>query len=380
MTKKTLILCVLCGFWAIAPLHAQKKLSAVQARVEADKQIEAYQDSVHAAYGGMWENRLFVLDDLRMPILYKVYGEKPADGRSLYISMHGGGNAPTELNNQQWRNQIMLYTPAEGVYVAPRAPFDDWNMWFRPEMNDFFRMLIAAAVVEMEVNPDKVYLLGYSAGGDGVWRMAPRMADRWAAASMMAGHPGEAFQVNLLNLPFMIWMGEHDAAYNRNALAVEKGQVLDSLHAANPSGYIHETHIVSGKGHWMDRADTAAIAWMAQYRRNPYPAEVVWRQEDVVSPALYWLQVPEEEARPGMLLHVRREGNRIFIDHSDYAHVTLLLNDDMLDLDRPLTVEYKGKILFRGKVRRSADVITRTLAERQDPRLVFSAELPLTLP
>ena len=78
-----------------------------------------------------------------------------------------------------------VVTPAEGVYVAPRAPFDDWNMWFRAEMNDFFRMLIAAAVVEMEVNPDKVYLLGYSAGGDGVWRMAPRMADRWAAASMI---------------------------------------------------------------------------------------------------------------------------------------------------------------------------------------------------
>ena len=52
-----------------------------------------------------------------------------------------------------------VVTPAEGVYVAPRAPFDDWNMWFRPEMNDFFRMLIAAAVVEMEVNPDKVYQL-----------------------------------------------------------------------------------------------------------------------------------------------------------------------------------------------------------------------------
>ena len=118
MTKKTFILCALCGFWVIAPLHAQKKLTAVQARMEADKQIAAYQDSVHAAYGGMWENRLFVLDDLRMPILYKVYGEKPADGRSLYISMHGGDNAPTELNNQQWRNQIMLYTPAEGVYAT----------------------------------------------------------------------------------------------------------------------------------------------------------------------------------------------------------------------------------------------------------------------
>jgi poly(3-hydroxybutyrate) depolymerase len=42
------------------------------------------------------------------------------------------------------------------------------------------------------VNPDKVYLLGYPAGGDGVWQLAPRMADRFAAAAMMAGHPNGA--------------------------------------------------------------------------------------------------------------------------------------------------------------------------------------------
>lgn len=102
--------------------------------------------------------------------------------------------------------------------------------------------MIQTAVVEMEVNPDKVYLLGYSAGGDGVWRMAPRMADRWAAASMMAGHPGEVSQVNLRNVPFMIWMGEYDGAYDRNKLAVEKGRVMDSLQQAERRG-IYMKHI-----------------------------------------------------------------------------------------------------------------------------------------
>lgn len=77
---------------------------------------------------------------------------------------------------------------------------------------------------------------------------------------MMAGHPGEASQVNLRHVPFMIWMGENDGAYDRNKLAVAKGNVLDSLQQVEPEGYIHETHIVKGKGHWMDRADTAAIA------------------------------------------------------------------------------------------------------------------------
>ena len=37
------------------------------------------------------------------------------------------------------------------------------------------------------VDSDRVYLMGYSAGGDGVYQVAPRMADRFAAAAMMAG-------------------------------------------------------------------------------------------------------------------------------------------------------------------------------------------------
>lgn len=315
-----------------------------------------------------------------MPILYRTFGESPAEGRSLYISMHGGGNAPKALNDQQWKNQIYLYTPEEGVYIAPRAPFDDWNMWFRPQMDQFFEMLILAAVAEFNVNPDKVYLLGYSAGGDGVWRMAPRMADRWAAASMMAGHPGEASQLNLRNLPFMIWMGELDGAYNRNTLAVQKGKVLDSLQLADKDGYVHETHIIQGSGHWMNRVDTAAIAWMAQYRRNPYPERVVWRQEETVRGSMYWLAVDKAEARPGMELIASKEGNVITVERSDYPEFVICLNDDMMDLDKPVTVKYKGKVLFRGKVKRDASVISRTLQERGDPRLVFSAEVKIVLP
>ena len=186
MLVTRLLLGTLCLVLCSPALFAQRKFSAIQAERETDRQIAIWRDSVHARYGKMWEECVFEEDTLRMPILRRVFGEKPEDGRSLYISMHGGGNAPASVNDRQWRNQIMLYTPAEGVYIAPRAPFDDWNMWFRSEMNRFFEMLIAAAVVEADVNPDKVYLLGYSAGGDGVWRMAPRMADRWAAASMMA--------------------------------------------------------------------------------------------------------------------------------------------------------------------------------------------------
>ena len=318
--------------------------------------------------------------DLKLPFKFKVFGERPEDGRSLYISMHGGGSVPQAVNDQQWRNQIGLYAPREGVYVAPRAPWNAWNMWFQEGIDELFERLIQAAVAMWEVNPDKVYLLGYSAGGDGVWRMAPRMADRWAAASMMAGHPGEASQVNLRNTPFMIWMGENDAAYDRNKLAVKHGAILDSLQSADSEGYIHSTHIIKGKGHWMERVDTLAIPWMAQFRRNPYPERVVWRQEVVSRPAMYWLSVPEDECRHGMMVIAEHKKNVVEIEHCDYSRLEIWLNDQMVNLDRPLEVRYRGKRIFRGKVPRTTQNIRQSLASRGDFRYIFPAVVRVEIP
>ena len=351
---------------------ADKKLTEKGA-IEAEQVLlEAWKKEVKRKYHRFWVLKNFSRDGLQMKFDYRVFGELPEDGRSLFISMHGGGNAPEALNTQQWKNQIRLYEPREGVYVAPRAPWDDWNMWFKPGLDEFFEALIQTAVVEMEVNPDKVYLLGYSAGGDGVWRMAPRMADRWAAASMMAGHPGEVSQVNLRNVPFMIWMGEYDGAYDRNKLAVEKGRVMDSLQQAEPEGYIHETHIVKGKGHWMDRADTAAIAWMTKYKRNALPKKIVWRQEEVMRPFMYWLGVDLETARPGMAVVAELSGNEIKIEACDYPKLRIYLNDRMVDMDKPVKVTYEGKVLFEKKLARTAKCMARTLCERGDSELVFS--------
>lgn len=359
---------------------AQKNLTADEAAKAATLLESQWREQMKQLHKEALENETFKRGRLQMKFKAITYGEKPADGRSLYISMHGGGATHKRVNDQQWDNQIRLYKPQEGVYVAPRAPWDDWNMWFKPGMDEFFEMLIQAAVATMDVNPDKVYLMGYSAGGDGVWRMAPRMADRWAAASMMAGHPGEALQVSLRNTPFMIWMGENDSAYDRNKLAVKHGAIMDSLQQADNEGYIHETHIIKGKGHWMDRVDAAAVPWMAQYKRNPYPNKIVWRQEEVTRPAFYWLSVPEKECRHKAMVVAEIDKNVIEISESDYSRLTIYLNDDMVDLNKPVVVNYKGKKVFKGKLSRTIANMARTLNERDDLRYMFPAMVEIELP
>ena len=304
-----------------------KSLTKAEADAYRAQLAAEWKQAIRSSHQARWERSEAEVNGLPMLFWKAVYGEKPADGRSLWISLHGGGNTHPLANDQQWDNQKRLYRPAEGVYVAPRAPYNDWNMWCKPALDGLYEQLIQMCVANLDVNPDKVYILGYSAGGDGVWRMAPRMADTWAAASMMAGHPGDVSLLNLRNTPFMIWCGGDDAAYDRNRLDRERGLEMDSLQQADPEGYIHETHIMEGMGHWMNRADTVAVPWMAQYKRNPYPRKIVWQQEEVLRPCFYWLQAPAGELKRGQRVRLTCQDNVIDISECTYSQLTLWLND-----------------------------------------------------
>ncbi|MDB5300296.1 MAG: hypothetical protein JWO87_1959, partial [Phycisphaerales bacterium] len=92
-----------------------------------------------------WKDEAITVSDHTLRFKHRQFGEKPKDGWSLYISMHGGGNAPAEVNDQQWENQVRLYTPKEGLYIAPRAPTNTWNLWHEGHMDDLFDRLLEDA-------------------------------------------------------------------------------------------------------------------------------------------------------------------------------------------------------------------------------------------
>ena len=361
-------------------MNAQEKaLSKAEAQQQAAELVSEWKEGVKTATRKNVDNSCISQGDLRMRYTVKVFGNKPADGRSMWISMHGGGNAPTALNDSQWENQKVLYQPSEGVYVCPRAPWDDWDMWFKNPIDSMFEELIRTLEAHYDVNPNKVYLMGYSAGGDGVWRMAPRMADHWAAASMMAGHPGDVDMRSLRNLPYMIWCGGNDAAYDRNKLDAERGLMLDSLQKADPEGFVHSTHILPGKPHWMDLEDKAALPWMAKYKRNPYPTRIEWVQGDNGRQFFYWLGVPKGETHKGKFISASIKGNTISISQCDYSEVTLYLNDSLVDLDKSVKVKCNGKTLFSGKLKRLKSNLRSSLYERNDPDYCFPAKVTVKI-
>lgn len=364
---------------AESPLAGKVSLTKSESQEYASFLEKAWRDSVKIALADSFEKKSLTRGHYTMRLDWRIFGDKPADGRSLYISLHGGGGGPASMNDSQWENQKKLYQPAEGVYLCPRGITDTWDLHFRPESDTFYEEVIRMAVTQLDVNPDKVYLMGYSAGGDGVWRLAPRMADHWAAASMMAGHPGDVSLLSLRNLPFMIWCGALDAAYNRNEECAKRIAEMDALQAADPEGYVHEGHIVAGREHWMYLEDAAAVPWMARFRRNPNPDKVVWCQGDEPKTAFYWMGAPTGEIAKGKVACASRSGNTIEILACDYSGLTFYLNDEMFDLDRPVRVIFGNKVLFEGPVTRSPETMRRTLRERGDLSFIFPASITVKL-
>ena len=369
-------------------------LSEAAAEVEAAKAWADYSEAVRAERAVELESMVIKTDGHELRFLRKEFGNALESGQSLWISMHGGGGAPKQVNDQQWQNQIGLYEPDEGVYIAPRAPSDTWNMWHRSEIDALFGRLIESAIVVWGVDPNRVYLMGYSAGGDGVYQLAPRLADRFAAAAMMAGHPNDASPLGLRNLPFAVFMGGDDAAFNRNSIAQSWVDRLGSLQEIDPQGYTHFSRIYPGLGHWMERKDAEALPWMAGYTRDPWPRQVVWHQGNTLHTRFYWLGVPKDQAERGSTVRASVEGQTIRLVADRGGVIDLLLHDRLIDLDMPIRVVgqvvsersgqvneelFDDKVLFEGLVPRTRAAIEFSLAQRPDPAMIATARLSVLL-
>jgi len=366
------------------PVDASEGLSNEEAQVFLEHLWEGHQEMLRKKRSEEMEEKRIKIGEHTMRFVSKDYGNKPTDGWSLFISLHGGGGAPAAVNESQWNNQFRLgdaYMPKNAIYLAPRAPTNTWNLWHEAHIDQFLDRLIENHVALEDVNPDSVFLMGYSAGGDGVYQLAPRMADRLAGAAMMAGHPNEASPLGLRNIAFAIHVGEHDGGYNRNSVAKEWAEKLEALRSADNRGYETQIQIHDNKGHWMDLQDRVAVPWLQKFVRNPVPKRVVWQQDDVVHERFYWLALPAGMAKKGQHVTASIEGQIISIEKVDKVDRFLVrLNDEMLDLDKPITVvSVDGSTLFEGKVVRLRETAKRTFATRRDKALTFFAELLINL-
>jgi len=323
------------------------------------------------------EDYVIKINDKEIKFDLKFFGTKPETGWELFFSLHGGGGVPDSVNENSWNRHKTLYSLKNGILLTPRSPTNNWNMWHQEHIDIFFNRLIQNMIAFHDVNPNKIYIMGYSAGGDGVYQIAPRMADRFAAAAMMAGHPNDANPLGLRNTGFTIHMGANDSAYNRNKVAIEWKDRLQELSDNDANAYHHLVKIHKNKGHWMGGLDTSAISWISKFTRDPFPRTVVWKQDDISHERFYWLKVikPLENS----LLKASITNQTIIIEKTSVSDFIIRLNDYLIDMDKNIIVRYKGLEIFNSIVLRNRNTIEKSIYEYGDPQSVYFGEIPISL-
>ena len=377
--KVSIVFIALSFFYFFKPVNksSQNFLSLSEAEKIEKNIYNDFKKEIIVTRSGEMEDRVIELKDKKIKFDIKHFGEQGEDGWSLFISLHGGGGTTESENNRLWNRHKTLYELEDGILFTPRSPSNTWNMWFQSHVDTFFNRIIQNMIAFHNVDPNKIYIMGRSAGGDGIYQVAPRMADRFAAAAMSAGHPNDSSPLGLRNTAFTIHMGENDSLYNRNDMAVKWGNDLRKLNEEDPEGYRYYIKIYKNKGHWMDNLEASALDWMSDFIRNPYPSKVVWKQGNVLHKRFYWLR--NEDPSFGDLIECNIDDQIITVLSSSSSKITIQLNDDLVDMDREITVNYLGRQLFKGFVYRDIDIIERSIREYGDPKSVYYGEIRLTL-
>jgi pimeloyl-ACP methyl ester carboxylesterase len=291
--------------------------------------------------------------------------------------MHGGGGAPKAVNDSQWKHMQVYYRdhPEAGgyLYLALRAPNDSWNGFYDTYVYPLIDNLILQFRLFGDINPDKVFIMGYSHGGYGAYAIGPKMPDRFAAihASAAAATDGETTAKTLRTTPFSALVGELDTRYGRYERNLKFKEQVEQLRGGRTDIYPVTVTIVKGNGH-TGLPDRDKIGDMYRSVRNPVPRELAWQMTDSIVQDFFWLHVPQPGKQKEILAGC--QNNRFVITANEGVDTAKVFMDSRLvDFSKAVDIELNGSTVTR-RFRPGLKTLCETLARRGDPAYAFSAE------
>lgn len=325
-------------------------------------------------------------------------------GRGLIVGLHGGGEGAGDA-----QSATRFFSPScLGMYPQGiRLVHDTWNTVHGER---FVLTLLEIARIEHEIDPDRVYVMGFSMGGTGSWFLAGRHPDQFAGASPLAGvfmaspqsqvasaDEVEAIQhglvPNVRNLSMNYFIGLADRNCMPGTYLFAWRRILE-LRAQDPGGYkdiVFQTH--PGLGHEFPPGEPKrAIEWLQERERDPLPEKIVWEyasdpfprpEPDDPLPRIqkrrfYWLFC--EEPRDRMWVEAERKGNRIDlrVRGADPSAFSIYLRPGMLDdPSAEVVVTVNGDTAYRGRPESRVRHVIETLSFGADRSLVFDRRIDL---
>lgn len=328
----------------------------------------------------------------------------------LFLYLHGSGPKADE-----WKYGLMwsqVFDDAPSVYFIPQIPNEgEYYRWYQKSKQYAWEKLLRQAFASGKIDANRFYMLGISEGGYGSQRLASFYADYLAAAGPMAG--GEplinAPVENCANIGFSFLTGALDNGFYRNKLTAYTKQAFDSLqsvYADNADSlFRHRIQLVPGRGHALDYTPTTP--WLKNFVRNPYPKTVLWEDYPMDGrhrKGFYNIKVVERPA-DRTYYQMTIKDNVVKLDIQDVEYITaekdpvygiemkfnrtykpsakgrwkIYLNDELVDMSKPVTVIVNGKKTFEDKLRPNLMDMMESCQEYYDPYRIYPASVEVAM-
>ena len=216
---------------------------------------------------------------------YRIRTPENLDPRKKYpllVFLHGSGGRGNDNEQQLWdANSIgafakqKIFSKHESFIFAPQVPENErwvstnWNtnnyslISISSTMRLMFEALDSITETNQNIDTSRIYLLGFSMGGWGVWDAISRRPNYFAAAVPICGGGDPNQALNLKNVNIWAWHGKDD-----NVIDVKKSQNMVKA-LENNKGKIAYTEI-EGREHdsWLDVWNSAQLwNWLYSQRK-----------------------------------------------------------------------------------------------------------------
>jgi hypothetical protein len=324
----------------------------------------------------------------------------------LMIGLHGGGDGTGSGKDHMLGQMEMTTLPA--IIVCPTSVDLGVKFYWRdPKNEQMLALLVQELSRQYPIDPDKIYLNGYSMGGIGAYYLGARLVDRYAAIAPGGGSWKGIFWAGMLNTPTYIWHGKRDMRGANFTDFPNAENAAACLKELGP-GYTFEFHPMDCDHPHVPKGEQKTMAeWLLKQKRNPYPKHIVYaspRAKDFMvevlpSPPDRWLSITEtgsgelemeglqqggtprmkHKLKMGVLDATWTAQNVLDVKAQNVSKFRVFLSPNLLDLKKPLKVTVNGKAAFEGPVKTSLKFLLKYLDEHRDAGMVFVGEVPVTV-
>lgn len=166
------------------------------------------------------------------------------------------------------------------------------------------------------------------------------------------------------------------------------GAVVDALQKRIEENNAGTVTVLEAKGAYPFKESGADIAaWMSQKQRNMSPRHVVIEPNHDRFNRAYWAKIEVADSlmttsgdkRPRLEVKADPQANRITVDTVGVERFELVLNDDLVDLDKEFTIVVNGKAVQETR-RRSFSEMKKRMDLRSDWDYLFPVRYSTTVP